>query len=128
MSKITLYLISIIVSLGIGVYIGKLAFSQSQIDTQIKEVTQRRTVVVKEGERETTIIDEHIVNNERVKQNISTQKRSTLNISGLAGIELKPHPEVFYGVSVSKEIIGPITIGLFGLTNGIVGASVGMNF
>jgi hypothetical protein len=33
-----------------------------------------------------------------------------------------------YGISVHREFIGPITLGAFGLTNGTVGLSIGVNF
>ena len=33
-----------------------------------------------------------------------------------------------YGISANKEFIGPITIGAFGLTNGTIGLSIGVNF
>jgi len=58
---------------------------------------------------------------------VTPQKVATLNISALAGIDFKTQKPI-YGASVSKQLVGPITIGLFGITNGTVGASVGISF
>jgi hypothetical protein len=33
-----------------------------------------------------------------------------------------------YGISMSKEFIGPVTLGLFGLANGTIGVLLGVNF
>lgn len=33
-----------------------------------------------------------------------------------------------YGMAFSREVLGPVTIGLFGLTNKTLGVSVGLNF
>lgn len=53
---------------------------------------------------------------------------SKVNVSGIIANDGFRSLTPIYGVSVSKEIIGPITAGVFGLTNGIIGASVGINF
>lgn len=52
-----------------------------------------------------------------------------LNISGLVAASVhSPLSLPLYGVSVNKEVLGPITMGLFGLTNGALGISIGMDF
>lgn len=33
-----------------------------------------------------------------------------------------------YGVSVTHQILGPLTIGAFGLNSGVIGVSIGVNF
>jgi lipopolysaccharide export LptBFGC system permease protein LptF len=33
-----------------------------------------------------------------------------------------------YGISINREIAGPITVGAFGLVNGTIGISIGVNF
>jgi hypothetical protein len=33
-----------------------------------------------------------------------------------------------YGVSVTHQVLGPFTVGAYGLTSGIIGVSVGVNF
>lgn len=54
-------------------------------------------------------------------------KRNTLNVSTLASVGLNNFVPV-YGLSVTKEVLGPITVGAFGLTSGVVGISLGLNF
>lgn len=62
----------------------------------------------------------------KLDQTVTPPKRSTLNVSALGGYDFRKGP--VYGGSVSKEVLGPITIGGFGLTNGTVGVSIGLNF
>lgn len=58
-----------------------------------------------------------------------TSPKSTLNISALVAEDFsKGTLTPIYGVSVSKEFSGPVTVGLFGLTNGTLGVSLGINF
>jgi len=101
---------------------------------QIKENTHETITEVKEpnGEVKTvTIIGTITTDNTQTQTDTKTQtipvKRSTINISALAGMSLTSLTPV-YGISASKEFIGPITVGAFGLTNGIIGLSVGVNF
>lgn len=51
-----------------------------------------------------------------------------LNVSALAGVETTKSFAPVYGLSVSKEILGPVIVGLFGMTNGTVGVSLGLEF
>lgn len=55
---------------------------------------------------------------------------STLNISVLGAL----HPSFFggdnnlvYGGAITKQLIGPLTLGVFGLSSGVVGVSFGLN-
>ena len=56
-------------------------------------------------------------------------KVNTLNVSALVGNDFsKGIGFPAYGVSVTKQILGPVTVGAFGLTTGVVGISIGLNF
>lgn len=56
-------------------------------------------------------------------------KINTLNISALIGNDFsKGIGFPAYGVSVTKQILGPVTVGAYGLTTGVVGISIGLNF
>lgn len=55
-------------------------------------------------------------------------KNKTTNISALIGTDTTDKFKPIYGVSASKELIGSMTVGAFGLTNGVIGVSVGVNF
>jgi len=51
------------------------------------------------------------------------------NVSALAVVDSSKGLLVpLYGISVSKQIIGPLTAGVHGYTNGMVGVSLGFNF
>lgn len=95
----------------------------------------KKIVIVKEKDKTTTTITEDTDTktnetkdtNIKVDQTVTAPARSTLNVSGLAGIDFVKGQPV-YGASVSKELLGPITVGAYGLTNGVVGLSIGINF
>lgn len=58
-----------------------------------------------------------------------TKESSKLHISALLGVNvLNPSSGLSYGALVSKDIVGPLNIGLFGLSTGQAGASVGVSF
>jgi myo-inositol-hexaphosphate 3-phosphohydrolase len=93
-------------------------------------ITHETIVVVKrpDGTTEsTTTVDSHSKSD--TSKIIIPTKISTLTVYGLAGVDttsrlLKP----IYGVEVSKQIIGSIRLGAFGMTNGVVGLTIGMDF
>lgn len=59
----------------------------------------------------------------------TTNNNSSLNISVLAGKRLgDPLEPIAFGGHVTKNVIGPVTIGIFGLSNMTFGASVGLQF
>lgn len=63
------------------------------------------------------------------KTQVTPPKASKLNVSVLGANDfsrglLAPA----YGLSVSKEVLGPVTVGVFGMMNGVVGISVGLDF
>jgi len=57
-----------------------------------------------------------------------TRGGNKLSIAALSGINYSKPDQLIYGASVSKELIGPITLGAFGLTDKTVGISIGLNF
>ena len=56
-----------------------------------------------------------------------TRSQDKVTLSMLGGYDLY-HSQFVYGASVSKPILGPITLGAWGLNNGTVGASLGLTF
>lgn len=99
--------------------------------------THKKTVVVKAPSGvETTTITEDTTTDTREKQynalsstiSVTSPKRSTLNLSALAGARTLSRFEPVYGVSISKEVVGPVTAGLWGLSDGTIGVSVGIDF
>lgn len=86
------------------------------ITTQIKEDTK-------------TNIDKHI-EMDKSKTTEETRSSSKVTIQALAGANvthLTSDPLV-YGGSISKPILGPVTLGAFGLSNGVAGFSMGLTF
>jgi hypothetical protein len=51
-----------------------------------------------------------------------------VTVSALMGVNITNPGVPMYGISISKPILGPITVGVFGFQNGLVGASVGLTF
>jgi hypothetical protein len=65
----------------------------------------------------------------KTQQIVVPPKTNTLNVSVLVGNDFsKLSIQPLYGVSVSKQLLGPLTVGAFGLTNGVIGVSIGLNF
>lgn len=104
---------------------------KNQTDTD----THKVTIIEKDCKTgvETTTITEDMSSREKetqktvdnLYQELTQQKRKTTNISAMAAIqELKP----VYGASASMEVFGPATAGVFALTNGTFGFSIGLNF
>ena len=110
------------------------------VNTDIKKAkdTHKVTTIIKDpktGEEITTITEDTKENTDKTKesvtkidQTITPPKTGTVNISALGAMDFGGTFKPAYGVSVSKEFIGPITVGAFGLTNGVIGLSLGLNF
>lgn len=60
------------------------------------------------------------------KEEQKTQGRVTVSVLG--GVDITNPNKIIYGGSVTKPILGPVTIGLFGLTDGVCGGSIGLQF
>ena len=88
--------------------------------------TGKKVTVITEDTTSQTKKDQDIVT--KVDQSTTQPKRSSINISALASLDTGRGFMPVYGVSVNKEVLGPITAGIFGLTNGTVGISIGVNF
>lgn len=54
--------------------------------------------------------------------------RRVVNISAIVGVSIHDPLIPIYGVSVSKPVLANLTVGAFGLSNGMFGASVGWDF
>jgi hypothetical protein len=118
---------------------------EKKVDTDVKKNTKKTTkkvIVVKpDGSSETTIVtDENTTTDKDQKVDETSQKNtdtdkskevvkgdSKLTISALGGIDLSTKKPV-YGASIQKDVLGPINVGLFGLSNGTCGASIGIKF
>lgn len=128
----SLVLIVAVVSAGIGAYVQR-RHAQQAISKTVATDKSHTTTVIKEvkhkdgtSEKITTVIsDRDKKQTENVKIPVKSPK---LNVSLLIANDFDTRMKPEYGVSFTKEFIGPITIGGFGLTNGILGVSIGFNF
>lgn len=103
------------------------------VDKIIEAKRKIKTIIVEKpsGEKTTVITEDTNVSshtkskeNDVVKVN---EKSSKISLSFLMSA-ITPKDIPTYGVYASKEIAGPITIGVWGLLNGNYGVSVGLNF
>lgn len=113
--------------------------------TVVKQKQRKHTTIVEEvkpdGEKKTTTdivyendIDKKKNDNTTTTTDKQTDSKSTIvkgdspvTISALIGIDITGKRPA-YGVSVTKPILGPLTIGLWGLSNASCGASIGLSF
>lgn len=99
--------------------------TKNNIETVIKVVRQANGT----EESTTTIIDHTVSKVADSKVTEAPAPRKNLNVSALVGNDFSRGVfKVVYGVSVSKEVLGPVTVGIYGLTSGTVGVSIGLNF
>lgn len=125
------------------------AVGRYTVPEKIKEVTKTVEVEKKDEDKHKvthttkdtktdgeTIVDQTVtedtVKHETDNKDSSSTKQVTageskVTISALAGLSI-PNSTPVYGLAVTKPILGPLTIGLFGLSNGTCGASLGLTF
>lgn len=128
--------------------LGRFSASQVQttkvVNTNLEEQknksvhTQTTTITTKEpnGEVKTTTTTDIVANTEvNKKEEITSKieqapiKQSKLNVSALLAVNTQHALDIpQYGLSVTKQVLGPITAGIWALNNGTIGLSVGMDF
>lgn len=141
-------IVAIIVTFALGRYsatsstttLDETSKTDTQINADVNTHTSTHSVTEQHPDGTTTITTDTDTTKEATKsttkdnttaidQTVVQNKRSAINVSLLAAYDgHNPGTPIVYGASVSKEVLGPITIGLFGLTSGTVGMSVGVNF
>jgi hypothetical protein len=106
--------------------------------TNTEKTDHKKVVIDKkpDGEVTTTITDDTATDTQKtsdvttkVSETITPSKVGTLNISALGALDFSSRlPVPTYGLSITKEVLGPVTVGAFGLMNGVAGVSVGISF
>jgi hypothetical protein len=79
--------------------------------------------------------DDSVLSNKSTDTSVTTDEKSkeivrssgVLRVQALIGTPIT-NPSLTYGASVSRNLIGPISVGVFGLSSGMVGGSVGIDF
>ena len=144
---------AILVSAGLLVSfaLGRYSLQQPAIDikTDIKTVDQK--TIDKEDHSQTIIVHtkdpsgaEKTVTT--INNNVDTKTKDTdttaiaetqvvippphdlWNVSAMVGLNPINNFVPAYGLGVSKKVLGPINVGAFGFTNGLVGVSIGVTF
>lgn len=98
----------------------EVSISEKDPDGTTKTTTTKDTTTVKKVD---TITD----TTTKITQDVIPPKTNTVSVSILAGYDITRQGPV-YGASLTKQVLGPITIGAFGLSNGTVGGSIGLQF
>lgn len=109
----------------------------ARVETTVTEETKpdgTKTVITQKvvennvnKETEVTKTDENVKNSSQITESGSKSKVTISALAGFKPSDLTSGPS--YGMSVTRPILGPITLGLFGLTNpGVYGVSVGLTF
>lgn len=105
-----------------------------------KKTTVTETIGA-DGTKTTTTVIEEATTTKRTTADTSTDTKDSTTVSdkettyssakvsvlALYGVRFSAGEQV-WGASVSKPILGPITVGIWALTPGVIGASVGLTF
>lgn len=129
MSKLAIYII-----LSIAIFISGFLTLKKYYSNQTKTITEIQnhtiTKIVKVTSPNGTVTESTTIDSATKTDKVQTiAKANKSNLSVLASIDYtKSQLTPVYGVSFSKEVLGPITVGAFILTNKTVGLSIGYSF
>lgn len=143
MVKISVLLVSVCVSFIVGrctsdpgeTQTSKVTQSEKKVDTIVK--TNTRVVYVKspDGTETTTTDTKAVSSSKETDTSVSSSKTSTSNkkwsVHLLYGREVKyllDSAEEIYGVKVDYRVTDRLSVGAFGMTNKVVGVSLGISF
>ena len=101
---------------------------ETTVTTVVEQPNGTKTTTTKTTENDTIDQTQNQDTVSEITQTVTAPKKNTLNISALAGLDLSNSMKPVYGASVNKNFLGPVTMGVFGLTNGTVGVSLGLSF
>ncbi len=118
--------------LSLGYILARLTTNSStKTETVSQDHTKTTIITVKKPDGSSTTtetIDSKLKTKTDTLTQIPTVNKPRVNISAIIAEDLKNKTVPAYGLSFTKEFIGPITLGAFGLTNGTIGLSIGVNF
>ena len=89
--------------------------------------TTTTTTTVEDTKTDRKTAETDTINVDKSKTTEITRGAKT-TVSLLAGTNISSPLGIDYGIAVSKPILGPITIGVFGFRSGLFGASAGLTF
>lgn len=134
---IIISVLALATSFAIGRYL-----TPERVKTEIKTVTVEKVVVevkrvvttVKEkpdGTKETVIVEDSKTNTNENSQTVDskheeTKSKNKLIVAAMAGMNIPVDGQLIYGLEVSKNLLGPIRMGIFGMTNKTAGITLGL--
>ena len=137
-TKIIIAIIALITSFAIGRFMApervKTVIHTVEVEkivVQIKHEVQTITVKPDGTSTTTTVTDTNT--NSHTDSNIADTSREVpvnkniVSISALIGTKVFPFSDRVYGASISKNIVGPIRLGVFGLSDKTFGMSLGLD-
>ena len=131
-NKNTLIRLSIIIAIIIAAFIAGRRSVDIDKDEATKDTKDREREVITIIEEPTGRKTKTIVRDrERVVKEVATSIRaakSKYNVAAMASFSYDKLERPAYGVIITREFIGPVTLGIFGLANGTAGVTVGVNF
>lgn len=96
------------------------------VETTKPDGTKTKTTVITE-DTDTHKTDDSATHEIDTKETVRGDSKVTISLLG--AIQVNDLTQgIVYGLSATKPVLGPITIGVFGLTNKTVGASIGLSF
>ena len=104
---------------------------ETKVTEKDKSHTKTVTTTTKEKDgsvQVVTIVDTTASKKVDEIKEVKTSDKPRINIALLSGYNVLHPVGVEYGLSVSKQLLGPINVGVFGLTGGTIGVSLGMSF
>ena len=128
-NKYTLYIILTLLLIGGAAFYAGRRTAPVQTKTEFITKVKVKTVVVKSKDGSTKTTTEVTTETDSKSSTKRPEPTRSLNVSGMISADTTgPFAKPVYGLSVDRQFIGPVTIGLYGLTNGIVGFRLGITF
>lgn len=96
------------------------------LETQYKDriITVTKTITKPDG----TIEQDTTKTENRTGSSTRAEKLPAWHVSAGAGVHALRFQEPIYKVEVAKDILGPLNVGVWGLSNGTIGLSIGFSF
>lgn len=119
----------------LGRYTSPTKVETKTVTIEVEKVKTNQNVVVvekvnKDGSRVkiTKASSQTYRNTENSTQNTKVvENKPSVNIHAMAGLDVLNPKGVVVGVHANKQILGPISLGVFGFTNNVIGLSLGMS-
>ncbi len=114
----------------VSFYVGtQFASADTTSKTDIKKVENKDTTVVEvvkpDGSKTTTTKIIYVGRTDSTNTSQTKHNQPSVNIHALAGLSFTGQPA--YGAHISKRIIGPISLGVFAVSSGVAGLSLGVS-